>query len=155
MKKNLFLVSVFLSVACGNKSANTSTTGESTHASSNDTIVTTAPVVLTGCYQMIMKNDSGWLNLTVNDSVVTGDLTEKDSNTGTINGVVRDNMIYADYIFESEGMSSVREVIFKISGDTLIQAFSDLVEKNGKMVFSNTTNLQYISTSPFIKGKCQ
>lgn len=150
---------ILLLMACGNTLDNASTTGETPHAGSNDTIVTTKPVMLTGCYQMTMKNDSAWLNLAVNDTVVTGDLKynlyEKDSNIGSITGVVRDSMIYADYTFQSEGMTSVREVIFKISGDTLIQAFGDLSEKNGKIVFVNKNELQYINTSPFIKGSCQ
>lgn len=64
-------------------------------------------------------------------------------------------MIYADYSFQSEGTTSVREVIFKISGDTLIQAFGDLIEKKGKIVFKDTNNLQYINSSPFIKASCQ
>ncbi len=106
-----------------------------------------------------MKNDSGWLNLTVNDTVVTGDLKynlyEKDKNAGTIKGVLRDSLIIADYTFHSEGTTSVREVIFKISGDTLIQAFGDLVEKDGKIIFTNKNDLQYITTNPFIKGRWQ
>jgi len=159
MKSILLIVSILLLVACGNTPKDISTTGETTHANTNDTIVTTTPIVLAGCYQMTMKNDSAWLDLTVNDTIVTGklkyNLYEKDSNTGTINGVVRDNMIYADYTFQSEGITSIREVIFKISGDTLIQAFGDLAEKNGKVVFTDKNNLQYINTSPFIKGNCE
>ncbi|HVE62079.1 MAG TPA: hypothetical protein VNA26_09675 [Chitinophagaceae bacterium] len=159
MKKILFLSGIIVLTACSSNSNDSSTTGETTHAGSNDTIVTTKPVILTGCYQMTMKNDSGWLDIVVNDTTVTGNLKynlhEKDNNTGTINGVVRDNMIYADYRFQSEGTASVREVIFKISGDTLIQAFGDLIEKNGKIVFVNKNDLQYTNTSPFIKGNCQ
>ncbi len=159
MKNILFIANILVLTACNNTTTDTSTTGETTHATTNDTIVTTAPIVLTGCYQMTMKNDSGWLNLTVNDTVVTGtlkyNLYEKDSNTGTINGVVRNNMIHADYTFQSEGMTSVREVIFKISGNTLIQAFGDLVEKNGKIIFVDKNDVQYINTSPFIKGNCE
>jgi len=159
MKNILFFAGMLLLIACGNTDNSASTTGETTHANTNDTIVTTAPIVLTGCYQMTMRRDSGWLNITVNDTVVTGDLNynlyEKDKNTGIIKGVVRDNMIYADYTFQSEGTTSVREVIFKISDDTLIQAFGDLTEKNGKIVFTNTNDLQYINSSPFIKGNCK
>jgi len=159
MKNILFITVILLLIACSNTDNSPSTTGETSHSNTNDTIVTTAPVVLTGCYQMTMQRDSGWLNLTVNDTVVTGDLNynlyEKDSNRGTIKGVIRENMIYADYSFQSEGTTSVREVIFKISGDTLIQAFGDLIEKKGKIVFKDTNNLQYINSSPFIKGNCQ
>ncbi|MDQ3683349.1 MAG: hypothetical protein M3352_09795 [Bacteroidota bacterium] len=159
MKETLLIISIVFLIACVDTDNKASTTGETTHATTNDTIVTTAPVILTGCYQMTMKNDSGWLNLTVNDTVVTGtlkyNLYEKDSNTGTINGVVRNNMIYADYTFQSEGMTSVREVIFKISGNTLIQAFGDLTEKNGKIIFADKNDLQYINTSPFIKDNCE
>lgn len=168
---SLLLTSVI--AACNNDSSNTigvkdsatevtegvNNTGGTVHANAKDTIVTDArPVNLNGCYQMTMKRDTADLHITVKDSIVTGTLAykffEKDKNTGTIKGVLRDNKIYADYTFLSEGVTSVREVIFKISNSSLLQASGELKEENGKVVFTNVNDLDYNNLYPFIKVDC-
>lgn len=115
-------------------------------------------VVLEGCYEMTLKRDTATLSLHLQDSIVTGNLRynwyEKDDNTGTIKGVLRDSLIFADYTFESEGLTSVREVIFKIQEDGLLQASGELEDRNGKIVFRNPSSLQYTYSSPFVKVAC-
>ncbi len=129
------------------------------HNNIRDTIVTgRMPVRLNGCYQMTMKEDTADLKITLRDSTVTGNLEyrlkEKDRNSGTLAGVLREGFIYADYTFQSEGVTSVREVAFKIEGDTLLPGFGDIREAGGKVVFTNRSALQYQHESPFIRITC-
>ena len=129
------------------------------HANATDTItVASTPIVLTGCYQMTLKRDSAILDLNIKDTTVSGRLDyiffEKDQNKGTINGVLRNDVIHADYTFESEGKTSVREVIFKISGDTLIPAYGELMQRDDKIIFANKDALQFNDLHPFIKVAC-
>ncbi|MFN2456977.1 MAG: hypothetical protein ABR502_02140 [Chitinophagaceae bacterium] len=158
MKYILLIYTTFL-IACGNKP--TEQASDSTvHANAKDTIVTNAqPMVIAGCYEMTMKRDTAALRLDVQDTIVTGKLNyhfyEKDWNGGDIKGIIRDNLIHADYTFRSEGMTSVREVVFKIQDDALWQGFGDLTEKNGKIIFVNKQNLQFHSINPFIKVNCE
>jgi len=116
-------------------------------------------MVLAGCYQMILKRDTATLQLAVKDTTVTGDLRydwyERDGNTGTLNGVLRNDRIYADYTFQSEGTTSVREVIFKIENGTLLQGFGNLKEEKGKVIFQEPDNLQFQTANPFFKIACR
>jgi hypothetical protein len=111
-----------------------------------------------GCYEMVLRQDTASMELHMKDSVVTGNLVfdwnEKDGNTGTIKGIMKGNLIYADYVFESEGMTSVREVIFKLEGSLLQQGVGDLDEQNNKIVYRNKTSLDFNVMPPFMKVDC-
>ncbi len=158
-KTIIILFSFLLLFGCSGNENQASTFGpETVHSKAEDTIIKASLKIQPGCYQMTLKQDTVTFKLLISDTIVTGDLRydwhEKDGNTGTIKGVLKENMIYADYIFRSEGMTSVREVVFKISGDTLWQAFGELKEENGKIVFINKSGLQYNRDIPFIKIDC-
>lgn len=116
------------------------------------------PFRLNGCYQMTMKQDTAFMSLEVQDSVVSGNLQynwhSRDGNTGTFRGVLRDSLIIADYTFESEGLTSVREIMFKISDTTLLQGFGDLQDRQGRIVFRNPDQLQFLQDHPFVKVPC-
>lgn len=136
---------------------NDSTTG--VHAGATDTIARSSIALQEGCYAMFMKRDTATLSLHIQDTIVTGDLhyrwAEKDHNIGTIKGYVRDSLLMADYTFESEGLTSVREVVFKLKGDTLLQGVGQLTEQNGKIIFTHKDQLQYDKMVPFVKMDCQ
>ena len=158
-----FVFLLLLLFACNNPSASTDAqdpaTEGSVHAGAADTLVTSAePLVLTGCYEMTMKKDSAFLDLQVEDTIITGTLDfnffEKDRNRGTLQGVLRNDLILADYTFQSEGVTSVREVIFKIKEGTLLHAYGEMKEQGGKLVFVDYADLQYPEANPFIKVSC-
>ena len=160
--KRLIAFSSVCFIACSdNKTSVTMDTagGETVHSRAADTIVTNArPLVLSGCYEMVMKQDTASLVLHVTDTTVTGNLNfhwyQKDRNEGTLKGVLRNDMIYADYSFQSEGLTSVREIIFKIKDTTLLQGTGELAEQNGKIVYQDKENLSFNETYPFIKVAC-
>jgi len=107
------------------------------------------------CYAYIKNKDTVSLSLTKAGNAVTGELNynfyEKDKNSGTIAGVIKGDTIIADYTFNSEGISSVREVIFIKKGDVLAEGYGPAEEKSGKTVFTDKTKLKfddYIKLSP-------
>ncbi len=112
-----------------------------------------------GCYQMAKGRDSGFLRIEISDSTVTGTLVyawwEKDRNEGTVSGVLRDSLLLLDYRFQSEGTTSVREEIFRVSNKTLLPAYGAVTEKNGKMVFQDVHELSFNENFPFTKTDCK
>lgn len=81
----------------------------------------------TSCYTYTENRDTVKMTLTIANKNVTGELTyrlfEKDRNDGHFNGVMSGDTIIADYEFESEGMRSVREVIFLKRGTAFVEGF--------------------------------
>ncbi len=70
-------------------------------------------------------------------------LSGKDRNSGTINGVIKGDLLIADYVFMSEGITSTRQVVFKLVDNTLLEGYGDIVEQDGKVIFKDVNKLQY------------
>lgn len=152
----LVLVLLIFLIACSDEAQPLEST---VHANAKDTITTAArPIILSGCYQMTLKRDSATLELSVKDTSVSGKLNyiffQKEQNAGSLQGVLRNDLIYADCTFASEGRISVREVIFKIDGDMLIPAYGELTQSGNKIIFANKNALQFNELHPFIKVPC-
>ena len=112
---------------------------------------------LEGCHTMIYNRDTAHLILSVKDTIVTGQLEykrfEKDYNNGIVKGVLANDVIIADYVFQSEGTESIREVVFYVKGDSLYEGFGE-VKVNGKITkFVDNRNLK-LMPSPFVKVPC-
>lgn len=159
-----WICNTLLLVACTNDTATQSdeTNNDSTthvHAGAADTISRSSIALQSGCYEMTTKGDTATLSLQIQDTVIMGDLNfrwaEKDHNKGTIKGTVQDSLLIADYTFESEGLTSVREVVFKLQGDTILQGFGELKDQNGKIVFVQKDKLQFDTSFPFVRVNCQ
>ena len=99
------------------------------------------------CFAKMSANDTVVLRFITNDTLVQGSLTyrynEKDKNEGTITGVLRGDTLIADYNFISEGINSVRQVIFLKRNNRFIEGFGNVVDDHGKMVFENTAALKF------------
>lgn len=110
----------------------------------------TKPVAVAGDVHCYMYNDSSniiSLRASFLKDSVSGalnyDIYEKDKNTGTILGIMKGDLLVADYTFMSEGKSSVRQVAFKKSGSTLVGGVGEMEEKDGKMVFKDISKLDF------------
>ncbi len=101
------------------------------------------------CYAWISGQDSIVLHFEVNENIVTGELNynffEKDDNSGRIEGILLGDTIVASYIFESEGLSSTREVVFLKNDDSYIEGFGEMEEKEGAMIFANRKTISFDS----------
>jgi hypothetical protein len=111
------------------------------------------------CYASFRNKDVVLLSFTQMDSLITGDLAysyyEKDRNKGTIKGVMRGDTIIADYNFESEGIMSVREVVFLKKDDNLVEGFGDVVDDRGKMIYKNRASLAFDNSLVLKKVNCE
>jgi hypothetical protein len=108
------------------------------------------------CYRYIKNKDTVILKMRSANGLVTGTLMynfyEKDKNTGTIEGKIDGDLLFADYTFNSEGVKSVRPVAFKKTGNQFIEGYGETEENNGKMSFKNKDSLNFdhsITLAPF------
>lgn len=70
---------------------------------------------------------------------------EKDSSSGTFNGTYKNGVLLGDYSFNSEGMASVMQVIFKKSGNDFIRGYGDMTLEGTR--FADTNKITYDSSS--------
>ncbi len=99
------------------------------------------------CYLYCNDHDTISLTITRQDEVVSGTLTyhlyQKDKNTGVIQGQMEDDLLVADYTFQSEGLQSVRQVVFKKVGDNLIEGYGETENKNARSYFTTIDSLKF------------
>lgn len=112
------------------------------------------------CYLYVKAKDTVKLTLiTANGNNVSGDLVysffEKDKNSGTISGMFKGDTLYADYTFQSEGMSSVRETVFLKKGTTLVEGFGEITEKDNKQIFKDKKALKFDESVVLNKVECE
>jgi len=150
-----------LSLACQTKVEETESTTDQTTVT--DKPVSTEPAVETGsstdeCYQRVMKRDTATMRLTIRGNNVSGTLVydnyEKDSSHGTVSGKKNNDTIIVWYTFQSEGMQSVRESIFKINGDQLSEATGDIEMHGDSVYFKDRAALKFSEIPPFKKIAC-
>ena len=129
----------------------------------NSTESTTAPVVAEEkkiprehrCNVYTSAKDTINLHLQISGNIVTGDLAynyfAKDKNTGTIQGNMKGDTLFAEYKFMSEGTESIREVVFLKKENDFVEGYGEAEEKNGKMIFKNTSGLNF-NNNLFLKN---
>lgn len=110
-----------------------------------------------GCYVATLSRDVYTLVIKseADDGVVGGMIAynnyEKDSSSGSFDGTFKDNILSGNYSFDSEGMHSDRQLIFKKVGDTFVQGFGPTKVIDGKETFENISTLNFDSNSTFAK----
>jgi len=111
------------------------------------------------CYSYTNNKDTAMLNTVLTNGQLTGtliyNLFEKDKNIGTIQGVMKGDLLIADYTFNSEGVQSVRQVAFKKSGNTFIEGYGMTETKNEKTIFVNTDSLIFNNSIVFTEVDCE
>ncbi|RFN58147.1 hypothetical protein [Marixanthomonas ophiurae] len=111
-----------------------------------------------GCY--VYNDNKSTISLQVMEKgdSITGTLlfalAEKDKNTGRFKGYIKNNVLLADYTFESEGVESVRQVAFRVKNDTLLQGYGPMELKNATQVFQNPSSLTFDAKFPLVKKAC-
>jgi len=156
MKKNIVIIfcgaTIFAACNGGEKKTSITTTMDSPKTETKPA----EPV--RDCYAGKRGKDTVTLSYMINDNVVTGELMynyfEKDKNTGTIKGKFSGDTLFADYNFKSEGMMSVREVVFVKKGNTLVEGYGDGEEKDGKWVFKKKDALKFDNSIVLDKVVC-
>ncbi len=162
MRLSFLISALFITALTSCTTENKNRAGDSTEVIAVDTTFTaTAPKEnRSDCYIYIKNRDTATLKLNITGEELTGELDyklfEKDSNTGKIAGEMKGDTIIAEYIFDSEGMRSVREVVFVKKDDgNIYEGTGDVMEKDGKMVFKNRSTLKFSPTMVFTKTNCK
>ena len=149
MKNKIYFLAliVFIFAACKNQSK---TTVEAKLANK-----ITEPFT---CYSYSKDNNNVMMQISIVDNIVKGDLLieyyQKDKNKGKIIGEMKGDTLYAEYTFKSEGLNSIREVVFLKKGNEFKEGFGDIEEKSGKMVFKNKSTIKFENSMPLTKIKC-
>ena len=152
MKKSILFftgIATLLTVACNSSNTDNKTVDSSSITSIDTTLTPSVPIheKLSQCYIYTKKRDTARLKVNTENEELTGDLSynlfEKDSNKGTISGEIKGDTIIAEYIFDSEGMRSTREVVFLKRDGKLYEGFGEVEEKNGKTKFKDRTKLKF------------
>ena len=114
------------------------------------------PVI--NCYEKISNLDTFRLRVEFFEGRVTGTLAylfhEKDSNIGDYEGRMHGDTLVADYIFSSEGLTSVRQVAFRIDDQTAQEGYGEMKDIDGKMSFSDWKALTYGQGVNMFKKDC-
>lgn len=113
-----------------------------------------------GCYQSIFGKDTSLLKIkSLTGDSASGTLSfhwfQKDRNDGLFSAAITDSSLVGYYNFMSEGKSSVRQIAFKITSDTLIEGYGEIEMRNDTSFFKKVSDLKYISQRPLIKIRCE
>jgi len=146
--KLLFLFvfsSILVFTACNNNAEQSSATAETKDTVKQEEIKIQVPNMV--CYLNVTGKDSIFLKTEIFPNVVTGSLKykfyEKDNNNGEIDGTLHGDTLIANYKFMSEGVQSVRKVMFLITGNAATEIYETTESK--ETVFKKGTVLEKIS----------
>lgn len=154
MKKSIIaLLLLFAIAACKTKKEEPETTEETVE----DLIVEVpSPSLEIGCYTYEANGSKVVMEITqINDSVMGQldyALKEKDANTGTFSGVLKDSVLIGSYSFISEGVESSREVAFLLKGNQLVEGYGKLDETG--TAFKDKETINFTSSMPLMKSEC-
>ncbi len=117
------------------------------------------PAIFDGCYEMIISGDTASLNIKQNNASFSGSLLYnrkgKDSNKGNVMLSKINDRVEGYYTFESEGKISVRQIIFKIIGNTLAEGYGDIEMKNDTAILKYPHALNFEEKHAFKKVNCK
>jgi hypothetical protein len=126
-------------------------------------LATEAPLETTAeqCYQAVIEKDTITLTTSINSvNQFEGELDysyyQKDKSFGTLLGTVKGDTIFADYTFQSEGKTSIRELVFLKKGpNSLVEGYGEVLELNGKMVFKDKNNIKFDGNVVYNQVDCK
>lgn len=113
-----------------------------------------------GCYVSRTGNDVYTLNIqNQTGENVSGALAfknyQKDSSSGTFDGTYKDGILLGDYSFQSEGMFSVMQVIFKKMEGGFVRGYGEVNDEGTRFVDVNNINYDASSSlNVFKKEPC-
>jgi hypothetical protein len=163
MKSSILMLAFFaiMVASCTNENKSKQTGNNNEVIAVDTTFTATNPKKNSSdCYVYIKNKDTASLQINIDGEELTGELNynmfEKDSNKGKIAGEMKGDTIIAEYTFDSEGMRSVREVVFVKKDDgNIYEGTGEVVEKGGKMVFKDRSILKFSPTMVFAKTNCK
>ena len=160
MKKTVFVFFLLvLVVSCKSKAEkeNNCSEPEISTEMTEEKMETSSPILKTGCYTYEANGNKISFEITDVSSAILGNLNytlkEKDPNTGTFTGSLKDSILIGSYTFASEGMESTREVAFLVKEGQLIEGYGELDETG--TAFKDKNALSFSSSMPLSKTECE
>ena len=148
----LLLVILFSAIQCKNKEA------EKVENPKIETPVVNEIKLNNDCYVYDANGSKIILEITNSTNEISGNLDyqlkEKDSNKGTFKGTLTNDILLLNYIFQSEGKESSREIAFKVKDNQLIEGFGEIVTEGTNAKFKDVKTLDFSSTMPLTKTDC-
>lgn len=166
MKKIFAVLAVAALASCGESTTTITERTDSTVTESKaETPVTQVPAetppqttpASDDCYVYILQRDTMVLHLQTNGDMVSGKLSfdnyQKDGSSGPVQGTKNGDIIKLLYTFNSEGMTSVSEEYFKISGNDLLLGIGEPAMKGDTSYFPDPNKIKYTG-GRFVKTDC-
>ena len=154
MRKYLFAFPVLLFFLSCSESSN-----EKVETKPVTAATTAAPASLNGCYEMIISGDTAFMNIEQSSDMLNGTLNykrkDKDSNNGKIVLTKTGNRAEGYYTFQSEGLKSVRQIVFKINNNSFAEGYGNIEMKNDTAVFKYPHALNFEEKHTFNKVTCK
>jgi hypothetical protein len=111
------------------------------------TVAAPNAVAQTTCYALRFKKDLDAIQLTITGDDVTGlyavEPHEKDGAHGSIKGKKTGDQITGIFLYMIEGSIQSEEVMFKMSGDKLLKANGELVDKGGVLMLKDKAKVKW------------
>lgn len=147
MKCALLLTLIIFIISCNGRFSTKENDEATDTITDYDTSAVNPAEKTSTCYESINGRDTVYLSLFSASEVITGSLQyryyEKDKNSGSVNGMMRGDTLFAEYIFMSEGKASLREVAFLKQGNSFTEGYGDMKQVRGRMTFKNTNELSF------------
>jgi hypothetical protein len=160
MKFTLSIITLaFMFASCNQDLENTRTEKENEPIQKDTTKLIQNYKLLDGCYTMIISNDTAVMTVSQKGDSLTGSLIynrkDKDDNTGTVYLLKTNDRAEGWYAYQSEGKTSVRQVVFKINENTLAEGYGDIKMNNDTAIFKYPHALNFEEKHRFNKVNCK
>ena len=117
----------------------------------------TTPQLEVGCYTYNDDKNYITFEITETEDRVIGNLMYKldgkDANTGVFKGKLNGNILFGNYTFNSEGLTSTREVTFQLINNKLIEGFGMMNDLGNSFIDKN--DIAYTSQMQLTKTTCK
>jgi len=121
--------------------------GNQTQNNNTATVKEVDKDTLPGTYEYIGNGDTIRLELNAQQDSEFGKLLyalgEKDRNVGDFKGHVKGGQLIGEYYFMSEGVGSVRDMIFNVTKEGLLEGYGEVEERDGGFRFLDTSKLKF------------
>jgi len=153
---NLQLIVAFILLSTFSASVSHEENNQLGESKSKDALKKTSPI---NCYRYTSKSDTILLKVIHIGEAITGilvyNLEGKDKNKGTIQGRMRGDLLIADYTFMAEGISSIRQIAFKLKDSVFIEGNGETEVHENKIRFKNTDSIKFNDSIKLIEIPCQ
>lgn len=140
----VFIALTIVFFCCKNQNTHSNESNPATDSISVD-VKPTYPIIT--CYEEISGKDTFYLYVERFETTAKGKMdylfSEKDQSRGNFVGVMKGDTLIADYTFNAEGTTSVRQMVYLFFRDKAVEGYGPVVEENGRMRFKDLHALTF------------